>query len=91
MLHIYPSVERVVSTSNSFVFLRIGDRKRELEGDDLRKLGYSKGSRYYEDKLNYDVKIPDLDGKLIKQYKEILGSPDILIEQLLFSRGFLRE
>lgn len=57
----------------------------------LRKLEYSKGSRHYEDELNHDVKISDLDEKLIKQYKEILGSPDISAEQLLSSRGFYKE
>ena len=41
LLHIYPSVDRVISTSNGSVFLRIGDRKRELKGDDLRKLEYN--------------------------------------------------
>lgn len=91
LLHIYPSVDRVISTSNGSVFLRIGDRKRELKGDDLRKLEYSKGARHYEDELNHDVRISDLDEKLIKQYKEILGSPDISTEQLLSSRGFYKE
>ncbi|MCM1134891.1 MAG: putative DNA binding domain-containing protein [Clostridium sp.] len=91
LLHIYSSVDRVISTSNGSVFLRIGDRKRELKGDDLRKLEYSKGSRHYEDELNYDAKILDLDEELIKQYKEILGNPDIPTEQLLSSRGFMRE
>lgn len=88
---IYPSVDRVISTANGSVFLRIGDRKRELKGDDLRKLEYSKGARHYEDELNHDVKISDLDEELIKQYKEILGSPDISAEQLLSSRGFYKE
>ncbi|MBD5515850.1 MAG: cell filamentation protein Fic [Lachnospiraceae bacterium] len=91
LLHIYSSVDRVISTSNGSVFLRIGDRKRELKGDDLRKLEYSKGSRHYEDEPDYDAKISDLDEGLIKQYKEILGNPDIPTEQLLSSRGFMRE
>lgn len=91
LLHIYSSVDRVISTSNGSVFLRIGDRKRELKGDDLRKLEYSKGSRHYEDEPDYDAKISDLDEELIKQYKEILGNPDIPTEQLLSSRGFMRE
>lgn len=88
--YIYPSVDRVISTSNGSVFLRIGDRKRELKGDDLRKLEYSKGARHYEDELNHDVQITDLDEELIKQYKDILGSTDISAEQLLSSRGFIK-
>lgn len=91
LLHIYPSVDRVISTSNGSVFLRIGDRKRELRGDDLRKLEYSKGARHYEDELNHDVKISDLDVELIEKYKDILGSSDISAEQLLSSRGFYKE
>lgn len=91
LLHIQPSVDRVISTSNGSVFLRIGDRKRELKGDDLRKLEYSKGSRHYEDEFNHDAKISDLDDDLIRKYKEILGSPDVSTEQLLYSRGFYRE
>ena len=69
----------IVFNSDIFAFLSItsyqsstpiGDRKRELKGDDLRKLEYSKGARHYEDELNHDVKISDLDEELIKQYKE---------------------
>jgi ATP-dependent DNA helicase RecG len=70
--------------------LRIGDRTRELKGEDLRNLEYSKSTRHYEDECNMDAQLSDLDIELITEYKKILGAEHLSTEQVLKARGFLK-
>ena len=91
LLHIFASSDRLIHTTNDSVYLRIGDKTREIKGDDLKNLEYSKGARHFEDELNYDIRVEDLDGDLLQQYKEILNDKNIDTSQLLKARGFMRE
>lgn len=91
LLHIDTSTDQVIRTSNDSTFLRIGDRTKEVKGEDLRNLEYSKSVRHFEDELSYDARIEDLDKDLLNHYKSILGAEDITDEQLLKARGFIRE
>lgn len=52
LLHIKPSVDQVIRTSNDRTYLRIGDKSREMLGENLRNLEYAKGSRHFEDEIN---------------------------------------
>ena len=47
LLHIEPSVDQVIRTSNDRTYLRIGDKSKEMLGENLRNLEYEKGSRHY--------------------------------------------
>ncbi len=69
LLHIDRSLNQVIRTSNDSTFLRIGDRTKELKGDELRNLEYSKFSIHFEDECNFDATIADLDEELIDRYK----------------------
>lgn len=64
LLHIEPSIDRIIYMSNDSVWLRIGDRTRELKGEDIKRLEYEKGARHYEDEINEDAEIEDLDKDL---------------------------
>ncbi|MDY6329464.1 MAG: ATP-binding protein [Lachnospiraceae bacterium] len=90
LLHIEPSIDRIIRTTNDSTFLRIGDRTRELKGDDLRNLEYSKSTRHYEDECNMDATIDDLDEELLNEYKKKIGATDISNEQMLRARGFTK-
>ena len=90
LLHIDASVDQLIRTSNDSTYLRIGDRTRELKGDDLRNLEYSKSTRHFEDESNMDAKIEDLDLGLIEKYKNRIGAQDITTEQMFRARGFLK-
>jgi ATP-dependent DNA helicase RecG len=90
LLHIDRSFNQVIRTSNDSIFLRIGDRTKELKGDDLRNLEYSKFSIYFEDECNFDATISDLDEELIEKYKSKIGAENILTEQLLKARGMTK-
>ena len=67
--------------TNDSVWLRIGDRTRELKGEDIKRLEYEKGSRHYEDEINEDAEIADLDVELIEEYK--------MLQELIQRRFFV--
>lgn len=90
LLHIHSSIDQIIRTVNDSTYLRIGDRTRELKGDDLRNLEYSKSTRHYEDECNMDAQLSDLDSELITEYKKLLGAENLSTEQVLQARGFLK-
>ena len=89
LLHIGISTDRIIYTSNDSVYLRIGDRTRELKGQDIRILEYSKGLRRYEDEVNTNAVLDDLDDSIINLYKEKINASNIPTEQVLKARGFI--
>lgn len=90
LLHIRESVDQVIRTSKDTTWLRIGDKSRQMLGDDLKNLEYAKNARHYEDELNQDAAISDLDEELIAKYVSIVGGEHLPIEQVLKARGFLK-
>ena len=91
LLHIFESPDQLIRTTSDQTFLRIGDKSRAMRGDDLRNLEYSKNTRHYEDEIHSDAMLKDLDIELIEQYKEKIGATGLPTEQVLSSRGFLKE
>ncbi len=91
LLHISESVDQVIRTVNDETWLRIGDRTKEMLGENLRNLEYVKSTRHYEDEINQDAEIADLDEELLTIYKERINAKDINTEQLLRARGFMKE
>ena len=91
LLHIRPSIDQIIRTTNDSTFLRIGDRTKELKGMDLRNLEYNKNTRHYEDECNTDAEIEDLDENLIAEYKHRIGADDLSTHQVLKARGFIRK
>ena len=67
LLHIDESIDQVIRTQKDTTWLRIGDRTKELRGEDLRNLEYVKSTRHYEDEPNYDATIEDLDTELLTE------------------------
>lgn len=90
LLHIQPCVDQIVRTTNDSTYLRIGDKTKELKGDDLRNLEYSKSTRHFEDEINRDASIEDLDEELINEYKEKLDASHLPTEQVLKARAFIK-
>ena len=90
LLHIESSTDQMVRTTNDSVYLRISDRTREIKGDDLRNLEYSKSVRHFEDELNVDATVDDLDEELLERYRSSLEAEKIPYGQLLKARGFMK-
>lgn len=91
ILHIEAETERIIATQNDSVFLRIADKKRELKGEDLRMLEYSKGLRKYEDECTTDATIEDLDPALLNLYKTKLNASELSDREVLEARGFIKK
>lgn len=90
LLHIQPCVDQIVRTINDSTYLRIGDKTKELKGDDLRNLEYAKSTRHFEDEINRDASIEDLDEELISEYKEKLDASHLPTKQVLKARAFIK-
>ena len=90
LLHIDSNPSQIVRTTNDSTFLRIGDKTKELKGDDLRNLEYSKSVRHFEDECNTDAVLEDLDEGLLREYQSRLQAEDIPIKRILQARGFIR-
>lgn len=90
MLHISESVDQIIRTINDLTYLRIGDRSEEMRGDNLRNLEYEKSARHYEDEINPDAEMSDLDEELLKRYAEHIGATDLSFKEILNARGFIK-
>ena len=90
LLHIEPSRDQVVRISNDRTYLRIGDKSKEMLGENLRNLEYAKGFRHFEDEINQNATIEDLDKNLINAYKKRIGAGEIETYQILAARGFIQ-
>lgn len=89
LLHVQASVDEIIRTSNDSTFLRIGDKTREIKGEDLRNLEYAKSTRHYEDELCTRATLRDLDNELIQRYKRIIGAEHLPTIQVLRARGLM--
>ena len=90
LLHIEASSEQIIRTISGATYLRVADRTKELKGEDLRNLEYSKNIRLYEDECHPDATIMDLDTELLDSYREKLHAEELSYEQVLEARGFIR-
>lgn len=90
LLHIFTSVDQVIRTNSDATFLRIGDRTKEIKGEDLKNLEYSKSTRHYEDECNMDVEISDLSEELLTAYKRKIGAEEVDTRRVLKARGFIK-
>jgi ATP-dependent DNA helicase RecG len=91
LLHIEESVDQIIRTSNESTWLRIGDKTVEMLGDNLRNLEYAKNARHFEDEINRDATIEDLDTELLSQYFERIGADQNQVEKTLNARGFIKK
>ena len=91
LLHIEASHEQIIRTIKGSTYLRVADRTKELKGDDLKDLEYNRNLRHFEDEINPDATMEDLDVGLLESYRRILKAEDLSFEQLLQARGFLRK
>lgn len=90
LLHISGSKDRIIRTFNDETWLRIGDRTKQMLGENLRNLEYAKNARHYEDELHPDAQIEDLDEELLAKFKKQIGAENLSDEQVLKARHFLK-
>lgn len=89
LFHIEPSENNVIKRSDDNVFLRIGDKSKKLNHEQINQLEFDKGERFFEDTIIEDSSFDDIDIELLTKYKEILNT-DSSLEGILKSRGLLK-
>ena len=89
LLHIKPSVDKVISTTKDEVYLRIGDKSRKLSVEEIRQLEYEKGVAHYEEEICPSATIDDLDTELLDAYRRKIGADRQTNEQVLHARQFI--
>lgn len=80
----------VVKTTDGKVYLRVGDKSKKLDHDQVRQLEYDKGERSFEDIAVLESSIDDVDMELLQEYKEILQT-DLTPKEILLARGLLKD
>jgi len=58
---------------------------------DLVHLEYAKSTRHYEDEINRDATLDDLDTDLLNDYRHRLDADELTAEQVLKARGFIKK
>ena len=89
LLHIRPSIDKVIRTTKDEVFLRIGDKSRKLTVEEIRQLEYEKGVAHYEEEICPYATIEDLDTELLDAYRQKIGAVHQSNEQVLRARQFI--
>ena len=89
LLHIKPSVDKVISTTKDEVYLRIGDKSRKLTVEEIRQLEYEKGVAHYEEEVCQYATMDDLDPELLDAYRQKIGAIHQTNEQVLRARQFI--
>lgn len=90
LLFIEPSEDAVIKTSDDKVYLRVGNKSKLLNHEQVTQLEYDKGERIFEDIIVEDSSIDDVDLQLLQQYKEKLGT-SLSYEEILDARGLLKK
>lgn len=85
-----PSDESVVKTTDGKVYLRVGDKSKLLNHDQITQLEYDKGERKFEDIVEMDSSIEDVDMTLLEQYRNILKTK-LSPEEVLEARGLMKK
>ncbi|PIA83707.1 ATP-binding protein [Streptococcus parauberis] len=90
VISVNPSVDQVIISDSDEVFLRQADRSVPLSHEQRLQLSYDKGQRYFEDEIIDGATFEDIDLELINSYKDRIALPNITTEQVLKSRGLLK-
>lgn len=89
LFFVEPSEDCVIKTSDGKVYLRVGDKSRLLNHDQVTQLEYDKGERSYEDIVVMDSTMNDVDVELLNQYKHILQT-NLEPQEILEKRGLIK-
>lgn len=87
---IEPSTDKVIKQTDGNVYLRVGDKSKKLNHEQITQLEYDKGERSFEDVIVEDSGYEDVDQELLQQYLKIMHS-DLTGKEALEARGLLKK
>lgn len=83
LYHVEQDIERIFKRKdNENIYLRVDDKNRLLDRHAVRALEYYKQIRRFEDEIEPDFDLDDLDTKLIERYREKLNYQGDMLDLL---------
>lgn len=89
MFEIESSDNYVIKTREQKVFLRVGDKSKLLNHEQVTQLEYDKGERRFEDLVIEESSFNDVNIELLNKYKQILGT-NLSLEEILAARSLMK-
>lgn len=89
LFEIEPSDNYVIKTRELKVYLRVGDKSKLLNYQQVTELEYDKGERRFEDLVIEDASFEDVNIDLLNKYKEILNTK-LSLEEILNARSLMK-
>lgn len=80
----------VIKTKDLKVFLRVGDKSKLLNYEQVIQLEYDKGERRFEDLVVEESSFDDVNIDLLKKYKQILNT-QLSLEDILNARSLMKK
>lgn len=90
LVHVKPSLNRVIKMKDGKIYLRIGDHSNQLTVDEAIRLEYARGVRSFEEQIVEDATFDDLDLETLAMYGEKMNTEVSTIRDLLRARGAIR-
>jgi len=90
LVHVKPSLNRVIKMKDGKIYLRIGDHSNLLTVDEAIRLEYARGVRSFEEQIVEDATFDDLDPETLTLYGEKMNTGVSTIRDLLRARGAIR-
>lgn len=89
LFEIEPSDNQVIKTNDLKVYLRVGDKSKLLNHDQITQLEYDKGERRFEDIVVDESSFEDVNIELLDKYKQILNT-HLSLEEILNARALMK-
>ena len=90
LFEIESSDNYVIKTRDQKVFLRVGDKSKLLNHEQVTQLEYDKGERRFEDLVIEESSFNDVDIELLTKYKQILGT-NLSLEEIILQNYFTKK
>lgn len=90
LVHVKPSLNRVIKLKDGKIYLRIGDQSKLLTAEEVIRLEYARGVRSFEEQIVEDATFDDLDPVALALYGEQMKTEVSTIRDLLRARGTVR-
>ena len=90
LVHVKPSLNRVIKLKDGKIYLRIGDQSKLFTAEEVIRLEYARGVRSFEEQIVEDATFDDLDPVALALYGEQMKTEVSTIRDLLRARGAVR-
>lgn len=90
LLEVESSDNYVIKTRDLKVYLRVGDKSKLLNHEQVTQLEYDKGERRFEDLVVEESSFDDINLDLLNKYKQILNT-NLSLEEILDARSLMKK